>query len=100
MKHYLGLDLGSVSLDCVILDENKNIVYKSYRRTNGRPLKAAAELFAEIEESCGNIELSGVCVTGSGKELIAGQFGFETTNEIIAHATAAWTLYPDVKYIF
>ena len=100
MKHFLGLDLGSVSLDCVILDENKNIVYKSYRRTNGRPLKAASELFAEIEESCGNIGLSGVCVTGSGKELIAGQFGFETTNEIIAHATAAWTLYPNVKYIF
>lgn len=100
MKHYLGLDLGSVSLDCVILDENKNIVYKNYRRTNGRPLKAAAELFAEIEQGCGNIGLSGVCVTGSGKELIAGQFGFETTNEIIAHATAAWTLYPDVKYIF
>ena len=100
MKHYLGLDLGSVSLDCVILDENKNIVYKSYRRTNGRPLKAAAELFAEIEETCGNTELSGVCVTGSGKELLSGQFGFETTNEIIAHATAAWTLYPDVKYIF
>ena len=49
MKHFLGLDLGSVSLDCVILDENKNIVYKSYRRTNGRPLKAASELFAEID---------------------------------------------------
>ncbi len=100
MKHFLGLDLGSVSLDCVILDENKNIVYKSYRRTNGRPLKAASELFAEMEQTCGNIELSGVCVTGSGKELIADQFGFDVTNEIIAHATAAWTLYPDVKYIF
>ena len=100
MKHFLGLDLGSVSLDCVILDENKNIVYKSYRRTNGRPLKAASELFAEMEQTCGNIELSGVCVTGSGKELIADQFGFDVTNEIIAHATAAWTLYPEVKYIF
>ena len=100
MKHFLGLDLGSVSLDCVILDENKNIVYKSYRRTNGRPLKAAAELFAEMEQTCENIEICNTCVTGSGKELLSGQFGFETTNEIIAHATAAWTLYPDVKYIF
>ena len=100
MKHFLGLDLGSVSLDCVILDENKNIVYKSYRRTNGKPLKAASELFAEMEQTCGNIEFSSVCVTGSGKELIAEQFGFGTTNEIIAHATAAWTLYPDVKHIF
>ena len=100
MKHFLGLDLGSVSLDCVILDENKNIVYKSYRRTNGRPLKAAAGLFAEMEQTCENIEFSGACVTGSGKELLSDQFGFGTTNEIIAHATAAWTLYPDVKYIF
>lgn len=100
MKHFLGLDLGSVSLDCVILDENKNIAYKSYRRTNGRPLKAAAGLFAEMEQTCENIEFSGACVTGSGKELLSDQFGFGTTNEIIAHATAAWTLYPDVKYIF
>ena len=99
MKYFLGLDLGSVSLDGVILDENKNIVYKSYRRTNGRPLKAASELFDEIAQRFENIEFSGVCVTGSGKELISSQLGFETTNEIIAHATAAWTLYPETKHI-
>ena len=100
MKYFLGLDLGSVSLDCVILNDEKKIVYQSYRRTNGRPLKAASELFAEMEQTCENIEFSDICITGSGKELIAEQFGFGTTNEIIAHATAAWTLYPDVKHIF
>ena len=99
MKHFLGLDLGSVSLDCVILDENKNIVYENYRRTNGRPIQAAAALFEEIAENFKGIAFSGVCVTGSGKELIANQLGFDVTNEIVAHATAAWTLYPDTKYI-
>ena len=99
MKHFLGLDLGSVSLDCVILDENKNIVYENYRRTNGRPMQAAAALFEEIAENFKGTVFSGVCVTGSGKELIADQLGFDVTNEIVAHATAAWTLYPETKYI-
>ena len=99
MKYFLGLDLGSVSLDCVILNDEKEIIYQSYRRTNGRPVQAAAELFAEMLQTCGNIEFSGVCVTGSGKELIASQLSFDVTNEIIAHATAAWTLYPGTKYI-
>lgn len=99
MKYFLGLDLGSVSLDCIILNDEKNIIYQSYRRTNGRPMQAAAELFKEISEKFTEFEFSGVCVTGSGKELIANQLGFDVTNEIIAHATAAWTLYPDTKYI-
>ena len=99
MKYFLGLDLGSVSLDCVILNDEKEIIYQSYRRTNGRPVQAAAELFAEMLQTCENIEFSGVCVTGSGKELIASQLSFDVTNEIIAHATAAWTLYPGTKYI-
>ena len=99
MKYFLGLDLGSVSLDCVILNDEKKIVYQSYRRTNGRPVKAASELFGEISEKFTELEFSGVCVTGSGKELIADQLSFDVTNEIIAHATAAWTLYPETKYI-
>ncbi|HNW82921.1 MAG TPA: acyl-CoA dehydratase activase [bacterium] len=96
----LGLDLGSVSLNCVITDSQDRIIYKNYRRTSGRPIERTIELFKEIESLFGNISFSGAVVAGSGKELIAKPAGLYTVNEIVAHATAAWTVYPDVESVF
>lgn len=43
--------------------------------------------------------LAGGMCTGSGKDLIAEGLGLATVNEIVAHATAAWTLHPDVRSV-
>lgn len=42
---YLGIDVGSVSTDIVVLDQNLNVEYKLYLRTKGRPIKAIQEGF-------------------------------------------------------
>jgi activator of 2-hydroxyglutaryl-CoA dehydratase len=41
---YLGLDLGSVSLNCIITDGSGEIVFKNYRRTSGMPVEASLSL--------------------------------------------------------
>jgi len=97
---YLGLDLGSVSLNCIIIDNINEIIYKRYKRTSGRPVEKALELLAEMKAELGSISFAGAVVTGSGKELIAESTKIDTINEIIAHGTAAWTIYPDVKNVF
>ena len=96
----LGLDLGSVSLNCVILDGEGKIVFRKYLRTSGRPVQRTIELFSEISGILGDISFSGAVIAGSGKELIASKTGMATVNEIVAHATAAWTIYPGVESVF
>ena len=43
--HYLGVDVGSVSTNIVILDEEMNVVEKIYLRTKGSPIKAVQDGF-------------------------------------------------------
>jgi activator of 2-hydroxyglutaryl-CoA dehydratase len=47
-RYYLGLDLGSVSLNCIITDDAGNIIFKKYVRTSGLPVDATLSLFKDI----------------------------------------------------
>jgi predicted CoA-substrate-specific enzyme activase len=96
----LGIDVGSVSVKAVVLSAGGDVRFEAYRRTQGRPLEAAAAILAEAAAALGpDTPIAGAVVTGSGKELLAGPLAAEPVNEIVAHATAAWTLHPDVRSI-
>jgi len=73
MKTYLGIDVGSVSTDLVLIDENNNVLSKVYIRTSGQPIKAVQKglkLLAEsVDLDC--IEVAGVGTTGSARYLSA-----------------------------
>lgn len=97
---WLGLDIGSVSLKCIIIDSAYQVIFSRYERTAGQPARKTLELFSSIKASLGNVAFSGAVATGSGKELIAEPTGITTVNEIVAHATAAWKSYPDITSIF
>ncbi len=43
--YYMGIDVGSVSTDIVIVDENINLIESIYLRTKGRPIDAIQEGF-------------------------------------------------------
>lgn len=97
--YHLGLDLGSVSLKCVVLDSSARIVFKRYARTAGRPLSAALHLLQEMQAEIGEATFRAAVVTGSGKALIADAAGIDTVNEIVAHARAAWTRFPEIRSV-
>ena len=102
MDCYLGIDIGSVSSNLVLVDSDYNLVQKIYLRTLGNPVKAIREGFSIIAESTKkkNIYIKGVGTTGSGRYLAAVLIGADVIkNEITAHAVAAAHLYPDVKTI-
>ena len=102
MDCYLGIDIGSVSSNLVLVDSDYNLVQKIYLRTQGNPVKAIREGFSVIAESTKrkNVSIKGVGTTGSGRYLAAVLVGADVIkNEITAHAVAAAHLYPDVKTI-
>ncbi len=38
--YYLGIDVGSVSTNLVVIDEDDNVIEKLYLRTGGQPINA------------------------------------------------------------
>ena len=99
---YIGVDVGSVSTNVVLVDEDGNLVFRRYLPTAGRPLEAIAKGFSEIPNQVREqVVVLGVCTTGSGRHLSADYLGADmTVNEITAQATAAVSIDPLVDTIF
>ena len=88
---YLGIDIGSVSTNLVVLDAEGNLLQEIYLPTAGRPIEVVNSGLQEIQaELSGVLDICGVGTTGSGRELIGELVGADTVNdEITAHKTGA-----------
>ncbi|SHE41124.1 acyl-CoA dehydratase activase [Desulforamulus putei] len=101
MKAYLGIDVGSVSTNIVIVTEDNEVITSLYLRTRGRPIEA---LQAGLKEAAAGIpsdlQIAGVGTTGSGRFLAGVMVGADVIkNEITAHAVAASLVQPNVQTV-
>ena len=63
---YVGVDAGSVSLNCVVLDEEKNLVYEApYKRHLGKVEEEALALMEDIMDRFGEASIASVSFTGN-----------------------------------
>ncbi|GAJ12947.1 unnamed protein product, partial [marine sediment metagenome] len=89
MKYYLGIDVGSVSVKFALL-RGDELVGKAYLKNKG--------LIATVQnglKQLPKVKVSGVGVTGSGKEFVKALVGADYTNtEIMAHVVACLKEYP------
>ena len=101
-KVYLGVDVGSISTNLVLIDEEKHLIAKRYLMTEGRPLEAVKRGLFEIGEEVGEmVEIIGAGTTGSGRYLTADFIGADIVrNEITAQAEAAIDIDGKVDTIF
>jgi len=91
LEVYLGIDVGSVSTNLVLIDEAGGVVKEIYTRTKGRPIEVVSDALLEIRDELGDrVRVRGVATTGSGRELIGELVGADTVNdEITCHKTGA-----------
>ncbi|WP_160671924.1 acyl-CoA dehydratase activase [Clostridium sp. C8-1-8] len=98
--YYLGVDVGSVSTDLVLIDEKMNVIEKLYLRTKGRPINAIQQGFKILKEKYDGIKVSAAGTTGSGRHIASTLIGGDAIkNEITAHAVAALEIDKDVRTI-
>ncbi|MBM7623571.1 acyl-CoA dehydratase activase [Sporohalobacter salinus] len=100
MKGYLGIDVGSVSTNLVLLDEEQEIKEKLYLRTQGRPIDVVQTGLEELGEKIDDLDIKAVGTTGSARDLAGVIVGADIVkNEITAHAVAASNIVPEVKTV-
>lgn len=100
MIYSLGVDVGSVSTDFVLTDENRKIIESLYLRTHGDPAGTVARGMKELKEKYRGDEIFAVGTTGSGRMLAGSILGADVVkNEITAHGVAASVLDPEVKTV-
>ena len=98
-KLYLGLDVGSVSLNTVLINHEGSILDEHYTRTRGQPLKTVMEVLSEIFSRISPETIYDIAVTGSAGKLVSELLGGRFVNEIIAQGKAIEHLYPQVRTI-
>ena len=95
----VGIDIGSVSADTVVMDENYSVLESHYTRTQGAPLEITKDILDDVISRYGKDSIKLVSVTGSGGKLIAPLIGATFTNEVISQARAVEQLYPEAKTV-
>ncbi|HYA48735.1 MAG TPA: acyl-CoA dehydratase activase, partial [Burkholderiales bacterium] len=102
VRGYLGVDIGSVSTNLVLVDADGSIRAGIYLPTRGQPIEVLKEGYGLLRERCpGGFELLGIGTTGSGRHLAGTLLAADVVhNEITCQLRSAVRYFPDVDTIF
>ena len=99
MTHHIGLDIGSVSINTVVIDNNCKIAENHYDYCQGKPFHLLKNVLTRILEKYSLKDIGNVAITGTGGLLAVELIGGNYVNELVAQATSVSRHYPQVKTI-
>ena len=77
-KYYLGLDIGSISINTVLLDEEKRIIENHYDFCHGKPFHLLKNILTSVFSRYPENSIETIAFTGTGgkvaKEILGGHF--------------------------
>jgi predicted CoA-substrate-specific enzyme activase len=102
VEAYIGVDIGSISTNVVVIDKDNNVLARRYLMTASRPIEAVKRGLYEVGQELGDkVIVRGSGSTGSGRYMTGEFFGADVIhNEITSHARAAAFVFPEVDTIF
>lgn len=99
-NYYLGVDVGSVSTNLVVMREDGSICHKQYLKTSGHPIETLKNGLKTLAGQYEGTIIKAAGATGSGRQLAGMLIGADVIkNEITAHAVAAYSVEPEVRTI-
>jgi predicted CoA-substrate-specific enzyme activase len=101
---YIGVDGGSTSTKAALLDENGDVLCKSYQLSNGNPIEDTMQMFekirAQVEDQGAKLEVLGVGTTGYAKDILKDVLHADVALvETVAHTESAVRFYDDPHVI-
>ncbi len=98
--YYMGIDVGSVSTNVVLLDGCLEVIEEIYLQSKGSPIKSICEGLEKLKGKYDSKQISGVGTTGSGRNIAAAVTGADIIkNEITTHSIAASYMDAEVQTI-
>ena len=91
-KQYAGIDIGSRTIELVLVDENGKMLESYQADTGFDPMTEAAKLLEEVN-------YDRIVATGYGRNLFEINFDTTTVTEIKAHAVGARAYFPKAETI-
>lgn len=95
----IGLDIGSTTIKCVVMDENAQIIYKSYERHMSQITQKMRELLLKIKNEVLHGASAQLTVSGSAGMGIAQTCKLPFVQEVYATRIATGKLIPDTDAI-
>jgi predicted CoA-substrate-specific enzyme activase len=96
---FIGFDIGSVSLNTVLMDENYNVLEDYYDYVHGKPFNVLKDRLTSLLDRYSPESIKGIAITGTGGKLATELIGGIFVNEIIAQATSTGRFYPDAQTV-
>ena len=91
----LGIDIGSTTIKAIIIDADKQVLFKEYRRHNADIVTSGRLILNKILESFNGCKFR-VTLTGSVGMGYAERLGYRFVREVIAVVEVIHQKYPDV----
>ena len=99
-EYVVGIDAGSVSVNCMVLNARKEVLFEHpYRRHFGQVQKTVAEIVEEVRHRFGNDSLKKIIFTGNYGKLLAERFKGDSVLESIAQIVGTIFMVPDCQSI-
>ncbi len=95
----VGLDVGSVSVNLVVMDSQGRVVREEYRRHLGDPYRTALNLLESLEADFPTASIRLAAFTGMGGKVLAEILGAPFINEVIAQGRGTHHFCPAARTI-
>ena len=95
----VGLDIGSTTIKCVVLDENDQILYSSYNRHYSHIIEKTKALLTKINDEFLHNEKTILAISGSAGMGLADSCAVPFVQEVYAERVAAKRCEPDTDVI-
>ena len=80
---HVGLDVGSTTVKIVVMNKNREMIYKDYKRHFSDTRKTVCDFLEEIAEKYKNFDIT-LALTGSGAMAVADFLGIPFIQEVVA----------------
>ncbi len=99
-EYYVGIDVGSVSLNCIVINPGKEVVFESpYKRHFGRPDEETVDLIEGLFNKFGENKILSIAFTGSHGKKLSQKLGTFYEYETICQVLGVLHVIPDAKSI-
>ena len=95
----VGLDVGSTTVKCVVLDEKNNILYSTYERHYSQIKQKIADVLAKAKKAVPQCDNSPLAISGSAGMGLAEACGIDFVQEVYATRVATNTFIPGTDVV-